>query len=172
MAVLFDLWEAIPLRRGEADYAAMRRALEALQAGKILALAPEGTRSRDGQLQRGHPGVVMLALVSGAPLLPIVFYGGERLRGNLSRLRRTDFHIIVGRAFQLDPGGARVTRALRQKMADEVMYQLAALLPPAYRGWYSDLAEASEAYLRPVPDLGEIVPRRSSAAVEPSHLPS
>jgi 1-acyl-sn-glycerol-3-phosphate acyltransferase len=148
MAALFDLWEAIPLRRGEADHAAIRRALQALRQGKILALAPEGTRSRDGRLQRGHPGVVTLALLSGAPLLPIVFYGGERLRGNLSRLRRTDFHIVVGRPFELRPPEARVTRASRQSMVDEVMYQLAALLPPPYRGCYADLAAASQTCLR------------------------
>src|SRR5512139_260579 len=41
MAWLFDLWAAIPLRRGEADLEAMRRALLVLQAGHILALAPE-----------------------------------------------------------------------------------------------------------------------------------
>jgi len=98
MAALFDLWEAIPLQRGEADHSAIRRALKALSEGQILAMAPEGTRSGDGRLQRGQPGVVTLALLSGAPLLPIVYYGGERLRGNLARLRRTDFHIVVGRS--------------------------------------------------------------------------
>lgn len=148
MAALFDLWEAIPLQRGEADHAAMRRALGALGAGKILAMAPEGTRSGHGRLQRGHPGVVTLALLSGAPLLPLAYFGSESFRGNLSHLRRTEFHIAVGRPFVLDPRGAKVTREIRQCMVDEVMYQLAALLPPAYRGAYSDLALATETYLR------------------------
>jgi 1-acyl-sn-glycerol-3-phosphate acyltransferase len=148
MAALFDLWEAIPLQRGEADHAAMRRALAALKDGKILAVAPEGTRSGDGRLQRGQGGVVMLALVSGAPLLPIAYFGSERLRGNMARLRRTDFHIAVGTTFFLDPQGAKVTRELRHQMADEVMFQLAALLPPLYRGSYANLAAASETYLR------------------------
>ncbi len=148
MAALFDLWEAIPLQRGEADHQAMRRALAALKDGKILAVAPEGTRSGDGRLQRGQGGVVMLALLSGAPLLPIAYFGGERLRGNMARLRRTDFHIVVGTPFFLDPQGAKVTRELRQRMADEVMFQLAALLPALYRGSYASLAAASETHLR------------------------
>src|SRR4030042_7007872 len=76
MALLFDLWGAIPIQRGEADTSAFRRALEALKAGKILAIAPEGTRSKHGQLQRGFPGIVMLAHHSGAPILPLVYYGG------------------------------------------------------------------------------------------------
>lgn len=145
---LFDLSRAIPVRRGEADTTAFRRAAEVLETGHILAVAPEGTRSGDGRLQRGHPGMVMLALRSGAPLLPMAYYGGESLRRNVARLRRTDFHIVVGQPFYLDAGGAKMTREVRQQMVDEIMYQLAALLPPAYRGHYSNLAAATETYLR------------------------
>jgi 1-acyl-sn-glycerol-3-phosphate acyltransferase len=148
LGALFDLGRAIPLRRGEADMAALRRALKALERGHILAVAPEGTRSGHGRLRTGRPGVVFLALRSGAPLLPVVFYGGELFWDNLSRLRRTDFHIMVGQPFYLDAGGIKVTRQVRQQMVDEIMYQIAALLPPAYRGVYSNLAAATEAYLR------------------------
>jgi 1-acyl-sn-glycerol-3-phosphate acyltransferase len=148
LRLLADLWGAIPLNRGEADMAALRQALEALEAGHILALAPEGTRSGHGRLQRGRPGVVLLALRSGAPLLPMVYYGGELFWRNLSRLRRTDFHIVVGQPFYLDASGVKVTREVRQQMTDEIMYQMAALLPPVYRGVYSDLAAATETYLR------------------------
>jgi hypothetical protein len=45
-----------------------------------------------------------------------------------------------------------VTRQVRQQMIDEVMYQMAALLPPAYRGVYSDLDAATEEYLAWLPD--------------------
>jgi 1-acyl-sn-glycerol-3-phosphate acyltransferase len=148
---LFDMVEAIPLYRGEADVTALRQALRALEAGRILALAPEGTRSGHGRLQRGHTGVVFLALRSGAPLLPLVYYGGELFWSNLARLRRTDFHIVVGQPFYLEAGGVKVTREMRQQMTDEIMYQMAALLPPAYRGVYSDLVAATEAYLRFTP---------------------
>lgn len=147
MAYLFNLWKAIPLRRGEADLAGLRLGLRALEAGQILAVAPEGTRSGDGRLKRGYPGIVMLALLSGAPVLPLAYYGSERFRSNLSRLRRTDFHILVGEQFTLLPQTARVSAQIRQKIADEIMYQLAALLPPAYRGEYADLSQASRDYL-------------------------
>jgi len=148
IGALFDMVEAIPLYRGEADVTAFRQALRALEAGRILALAPEGTRSGHGRLQRGHTGVVFLALRSGAPLLPLVYYGGELFWSNLARLRRTDFHIVVGQPFYLEASGVKLTREMRQQMTDEIMYQMAALLPPAYRGVYSDLAAATEAYLR------------------------
>lgn len=145
---LFNIWGAIPIRRGEPDRIALDRALAALAAGQIFGMSPEGTRSGDGRLGRSHPGIVLLALHSGAPLLPVVHYGGEDFWRNLRRLRRTDFNIVVGRPFYLDAHGVRVTQAVRRQMTDELMYQVAALLPPAYRGIYSDLTAATTTYLR------------------------
>ncbi len=146
--LLFRMWGGIPLHRGEPDVSALRRALKALEEGAILGVAPEGTRSGHGCLQRGRPGVVWLAMYSGAPLLPVVFYGGEHFWRNLARLRRTDFHIIVGNPFYLDLDGVKPTRQVRYQAIDEIMYQIAALLSPAYRGAYSDLDKATETYLR------------------------
>jgi 1-acyl-sn-glycerol-3-phosphate acyltransferase len=145
---LFNMWEAIPVRRGEVDTRALRRGVEVLQQGQFLAVAPEGTRSGTGRLQTGRPGVVMVALWSKAPLLPIAYYGGELFSHNVRRLRRTEFHFAVGRPFRLDDHGERVTHRVRQQMADEIMYQLAAILPPAYRGVYSDFSRATETYLQ------------------------
>lgn len=147
MALLFDLWNAIPLRRGDVDLEAMRRAIQVLQGGGILAVAPEGTRSGDGRLRRGHPGVVLLAEMSSAPLLPVVYYGGERFKENIRRLRRTEFNIVVGQSFLIRTGGVRLSHDLRQQITDEIMYRLAALLPPAYRGCYSDLGSAPPTHL-------------------------
>jgi 1-acyl-sn-glycerol-3-phosphate acyltransferase len=155
MGRLFNFWEAIPLRRGEADVGAMRKAIQLLNAGKIIAVSPEGTRSGDGRLGRGIPGVVLLALNSDAPLLPLVYYGGESLKPNLLRLRRTDFRIRVGRPFHLDAQGVKITRLVRQQMVDEIMYQLAALLPAQYRGVYADLESATTNFLRFTPALLE-----------------
>ncbi len=144
---LFTYWGMIPIRRGEVDREALRAGLQALADGKILAIAPEGTRSHDGRLQRGQPGTVMMALRSGAPIWPLVHYGSEAFPHNIRRLKRTDFHIIVGEPFTLDPHGQRVRREVRRQMTDEMMYQLAALLPPAYRGVYADLEAATETYV-------------------------
>ncbi len=147
MALLFNLWGAIPIQRGEADTTAFRRALQALQQGKILAIAPEGTRSGHGKLGHGLPGIIMLAYHSNAPILPLVYYGGERFRDNINRLKRTDFHIRVGNEFRLSFQETRVDHETRNKMVDEIMYQLAALLPMEYRGYYSDLSKTSSSYL-------------------------
>lgn len=144
---LFSLFEAIPIQRGEVDMTAIRMGLSALQQGKILAIAPEGTRSGHGRLQRGHPGVVTLAMKSGAPVLPMVFYGGENFRSNISRLRRTPFTIRTGSPFEVRSESGSITHQSRQKAADEIMYQLADLLPPSHRGVYSDMSVATTDFL-------------------------
>jgi 1-acyl-sn-glycerol-3-phosphate acyltransferase len=147
MGSLFDLWGGIPIQRGEADTSAIRSALEALKQSKILAIAPEGTRSGDGKLQRGQPGVVMLAHLSDSPIIPLVYYGGEKIHQNLNRLKRTDFHIRVGEMFRLSFTEEKTDRDLRQQVVDEIMYQMAVLLPAEYRGYYSDLSKLSTKFL-------------------------
>jgi 1-acyl-sn-glycerol-3-phosphate acyltransferase len=143
----FNASGAIPLERGGMNLENIQKGVEALKNGKILGIAPEGTRSYNGCLQAGHPGIIPLAIKSGAPLLPIVYYGGEKYKANLKRLRRTDFHIAVGRQFRLTTRGQTLDREVRQQMIDEIMYQLAAILPPIYRGRYADLSHATQNYI-------------------------
>ncbi|MGD0751450.1 MAG: lysophospholipid acyltransferase family protein [Anaerolineales bacterium] len=139
--------DTIPVWRGEADLNALRTGIRRLTEGTILLVDPEGTRSHDGCLQEGQPGVILLALHSGAPMLPVVHYGSENYQENLKRLRRTDMHYVVGKPFRVNAGGERFTRAIRQQMLDEVMFQMAGLLPAQYRGAYADLKAASHKYL-------------------------
>ena len=143
-----DVTETIPLHRAEADIDAIRLGLKALAKGEMLIIAPEGTRSHDGCLQVGHPGVVLLALHSRAPLIPVAYYGGENYTANLRHLRRTDFHLRVGKPFRLETHGEKVTHALRSQMVQEMMYQLASVLPEQYRGAYADSSEASTQFLK------------------------
>jgi 1-acyl-sn-glycerol-3-phosphate acyltransferase len=147
MGLLFDLWGAIPLQRGEADTTAFKLAIDALDQGKILAITPEGTRSGTGRLGKGHPGIVTLVRHRDVPILPLAFYGSEKFFTNINRLRRTDFHIRVGRAFRLVFPASMIDRDLRGKIVDEIMYQLAILLPAENRGYYTDLSNMSDKYL-------------------------
>lgn len=144
---VFNLWGAIPIRRGEADMNAMRMSLEVLKNDEILVIAPGGTRNKTGKLLRAQPGVITLALRTGAPLLPVAHWGGEKFLSNIICLKRTDFHIRVGEPFKLDPGNQRVTKEVRQQMVDEMMYRLATMLPEYYRGAYVDLENSTEKYI-------------------------
>jgi len=148
MGWLFDLWDAIPVRRGEADLDAIRACLEVLKAGGILAIAPEGTRSYHGRLLRGQPGIAMIALHAGEPILPMAHWGGEDFGINLKKLKRTDFHVRVGKLFYLDAKGNKVNGKIRQAMADEIMSQIAVLMPEEYRGEYADCVPPPQKYLR------------------------
>jgi len=147
-AWLFNLYRAIPIRRGESDLSALNKAIDALKNRMILAISPEGTRSYVGQLSQGKPGVVLLAQRSGAPILPIAYYGGELFWKKLLRFRWTHFHIHVGHPFKIETNGQALSRDIRQEITDEIMYQVAALLPPDYRGFYCNIEKAKETYLR------------------------
>ena len=144
---ILDTVETIPLHRGEADISAIRAGLEYLHRGDMLIIAPEGTRSHDGQLQPAHPGVVLLALHSGAPLIPVAYFGAECYKENFSHLKRADFHLRVGEPFHLNDRGEKVTRLVRAEMLEEMMYQLASLLPPEYRGVYGNSSALSTRYI-------------------------
>lgn len=145
---VLDAAESIPLHRGEPDITALRAGIERLREGHILIISPEGTRSGHGRLQAAHAGVVTLALHSGAPLLPIAYVGGEHYKENLRRLRRTDFHLVVGRPLHLVPGSARPTREAREGMLDGLMRELAALMPEELRGEFGGPRKGPATYLR------------------------
>jgi 1-acyl-sn-glycerol-3-phosphate acyltransferase len=144
---LFSLWDIIPIDRGTVDREAFRLSVEALERNKILAVFPEGTRSKDGCLLQGKPGVVALAQRSKAPLMPIAFYGHENFWPNLKRLRRSDFHIRVGKPFRLDTGGEALSREVREAVTDEIMSKVAELLPERYRGYYHNAGKVPYRYL-------------------------
>lgn len=154
---LFNLWELIPVKRGEGDTSALRKAIAALEKGYIFGIAPEGTRNISGRLKRAHPGAVMLALHSGAPLLPVAHWGGENFLKNLAHLKRTDFHIRVGEPFCLNVDGIRMTREIRQQIVDEMMVHLAELLPSEYRGEYQKVTKFVDSFTKEckiiLPDL-------------------
>jgi len=148
MGWLFDLWESIPIHRGEVDLWALRRCLACLSAGDLLGVAPEGTRSYDGVLLCGRPGIVLIGLHSGAPILPVAHWGVEDFPENLKHLKRTDFHIRVGQPFTLDAKGEKGNGRIRQEMADEIMFQIATLMPEKYRGKYGLSTPPPVKYLR------------------------
>ena len=147
LGIIVRLYGAFPVRRGEMDRQAIRRSLEVLAGGEALLMAPEGTRSGHGRLQKGHDGMTFIALRADAPILPMAITGGEHFWTNLSRLRRTSIKVVIGQVFRFSAGQKRFGRMVMGKMTEEGMYQLASLLPPERRGVYSDLDSATEDYL-------------------------
>jgi 1-acyl-sn-glycerol-3-phosphate acyltransferase len=128
------------VRRGETDRAALRRAEDLLRAGKVVMIFPEGTRSAGAQVQAARAGAAMLAARTRSPLLPVAITGTEHLRLHASGesftrfLSRPHVHVRVGEPIQAVSGGGRS----RQAAVDQVMRQIASMLPPAYRGVYAE----------------------------------
>ena len=122
---------AIYVTRGEGDQRALSKALSALGEGCGMALAPEGKISKTGGLLTGHSGIAHMATLSGAPVIPMVIYGQERIRPWRPRV-----HIQIGSPLRF-PAGKATARQL-DAYRDEVMIELARMLPEKYRGVYRD----------------------------------
>ena len=142
-------WDGIPIKRGEVDFEAFRMAEDALKQKKIVIVAPEGTRSRHGKLNQGYPGIALLAIRSGAPILPVVFYGNENIK-DLRIGKRTKMVIKVGEPYTIQLNGRSLDRESRKQLTDEIMYEIARILPEENRGVYSDLSQSKKEFLRPV----------------------
>jgi 1-acyl-sn-glycerol-3-phosphate acyltransferase len=129
---------SIFVARGEADREALGKALAVLRAGQSLTVAPEGTRRRTGGLLPGKNGPVYLASRGPAPIVPVVVWGQETAMGTLRRLRRPDVHVRIGPPISLPPEAGRARSEALSEYTDELMLEMARMLPPAYRGYYRD----------------------------------
>lgn len=126
------------IERGAVDRAALEFAVNWLARGNVFAMAPEGTRSSTGALQRAKTGAAYLAHRAGVPIVPGAVMGTENMIWDLLRLRRARLTFRVGKPFRLPPlPEEKRTQALRRH-TDEIMCRIAALLQPAYRGVYAD----------------------------------
>lgn len=137
----FRSLDAIFVIRGEVDRKALRRALAILEGSCVLGMAPEGTRSKTGGLQRGRSGAAYMALRTGAPLVPTAITGQEQVFPSLRRLRRATVHVVFGPPFEPPPVEGKASAAQVHGFAEEIMYRMAAMLPAEYRGVYSDVEE-------------------------------
>ena len=125
---------AFPVRRGEADRQSLRAAEEQLKAGLILCIFPEGTRSKIHTLAQAHAGIGMIALRSGAPVLPVAIWGSE----NAFKKFRPRVHVVFGEPMILTPKGKKITREDIDEATEQVMLHITSMLPPRYRGVYAE----------------------------------
>lgn len=146
---LFMRWfintaNGIWIDRTKADFTAFRAAIDELRKGKVLGIAPEGTRSRDYQLQQGKPGTILLALKTDAPIVPVAITGTETGFHKIFRFQKPHFTIRVGKPFHL-PALSRDNREeAMQELTDEIMCRIAVMLPEEYRGFYRNHPRVKE----------------------------
>ena len=129
--------EGIWIDRTKADFAAFRLAAEVIQAGKALGIAPEGTRSDTASLLEAKEGTALLAVRTNTPVVPVAIAGTEIAVDQFKRLRRP--HIVTRFGAPIPP--PILTREDREtalkRYTDEIMCQMAAMLPPSYHGFYA-----------------------------------
>ena len=148
--ILLRDYGGFAVRRGRPDREAFRMARDVLAGGDWLGLAPEGTRSRTGTLGEPKPGVALLAVRSGAEIVPVALWGTEDLwpvGALLPRPGRT-VHVRFGSPYRIEPvaepetvgpdSAQRSASAARHAALDtaseDLMRRIAALLPESYRG--------------------------------------
>ena len=132
--------DGIYIDRFNADFSALRTTLQRLRQGGVLVLSPEGTRSPTGALIEARGGTGYLAAKAGVPIIPAALTGTEDhlVKARLRRLQRVPVKLKVGKPFLLPPLPARDREAALEQYTEEIMCQIAALLPPAYRGVYAE----------------------------------
>ncbi len=140
IGLFYRLFGCIPVRRSEADLRALRRSERALRGGRVLGMFPEGTRTGKPGLRPAEPGTALLALRTGAPVLPVAVWGTEGVKLPAAFVKRTEVHVVFGQPFHL-PRAERINKEQAEEGAEQIMRRIAALLPPEYRGIYGDVAE-------------------------------
>lgn len=121
---------SIPVDLDRPDPSALRRALDALAAGRVVGIFPEGPFSLRGRLGRGLPGVGLLALRSGVPVVPAGIRGTyEALVGRRFYLpRRRPFVVRFGPARRFTTADFASPRAARREVTEHIMADIAGLL--------------------------------------------
>jgi 1-acyl-sn-glycerol-3-phosphate acyltransferase len=145
VGVLPSFYGAIPVRRGEVDRRALQASLDVLAQKEMILISPEGTRN--DALIKGRAGTVFIAFHAGSP--PIVPIGVDNTIGFPTypfsrRWRQTGADIKFGKPFRFRLGSRRPAKEEMERMTDEMMYTIAALLPSYRRGVYCDLSKATQ----------------------------
>ncbi len=117
----------IPVERGTGGREAIDKSVQVVQAGGCLGIFPEGTRSRDGRLQRGRSGAVIIAAKANAPILPVYIEGSfEAFPRGAKKVARHPLTVYTGEPFELTPEQRDLTnRAMLRESAELIMSRIA-----------------------------------------------
>ena len=129
------------LKPNTADKEGLKKIIRIVKQGESLLIFPEGTRSRVGSLIEAKKGILLIARMTGAPIIPIGLYGTEKLlpinkEGDMSAetFNYADVHIIIGKQFEFIKIGKNQDK--KDSSTKYIMKKIAELLPENYRGVY------------------------------------
>ena len=126
---LFPAMNVIPVERDGNDMSALREVIKKIKEGNGVVLFPEGTRSKDGNIQPARAGIGFVIAKTGAPVLPMRIFGAyDAFPKNSKRLHFTQITVVIGEPLVFDPNDlASATRDTYQMLSDRVMEAIAAL---------------------------------------------
>jgi len=139
---IFPALGMIPIDRsgGSAAEGALNAAAGVLEAGELFGIYPEGTRSRDGKLHKGHTGAARLALRTGSPIFPVGLQGTLEVQPPDSSMPKP-FRVMrvrIGRPVKVDRYLDRPDdRLVLRQITDEVMYEIRELSGQEYVDTYA-----------------------------------
>jgi|HigsolmetaAR202D_1030399.scaffolds.fasta_scaffold12063_6 1-acyl-sn-glycerol-3-phosphate acyltransferase len=137
LAWWFTEMQVIPIKRGQRDIAALVAAEECLKEGAVLAVFPEGHRSREGGLQEGRGGTVRLAIRSGTPIVPIGISGTSG--GLKGAFLRKPITLRIGKPYTVDIAPQdKIPVEQMSALTEDMMLRIAELLPEEQRGFYRE----------------------------------
>jgi len=131
-------WRAFPVRRGVIDREALRHAAQVLTDEQVLGMFPEAMRSATAQMQQGYTGTALIALRSGATILPVGITGTEEINGISVVFRHPTITVNIGEPFKPPSIDGRLTKDHLALVTDFIMERIAELLPESYRGCYEN----------------------------------
>jgi 1-acyl-sn-glycerol-3-phosphate acyltransferase len=140
----------IPIKRGggSASLRALESAKEVLRDGGLFAIYPEGTRSPDGRLYKGHTGVARLAVQTESPLLAVAMVGTREAQPIGQAMPRLFMPITIRFSKPMDfsrhVDHATDPKILRQ-ITDEIMFELSQLSGQEYVHTYAKRKDAADA---------------------------
>ena len=168
---LFPAMGMIPIDRsgGEKSSSALDAAEAVLRRGELFGIFPEGTRSRDGYLYKGHTGAARLALKVGCPIFPVGIIGTDAIQppdAKLPKVRKA-CTIKIGRAIKVDRYRSRADDHLvLRQITDELMFEIRELTGQEYRNTYATKnAESLPADKAVIAHVREEVERGSEPAL-------
>jgi 1-acyl-sn-glycerol-3-phosphate acyltransferase len=129
--LLLHIGSPIWIEQESADRQALTTALKIMQQGSPFAIAPEGTRSKGGELLAGHEGVAFIATRANVPIVPVAIWGTNLM---FKQIRPT-VQVVVGKPYKLPEG--RVRGDQLGVYTDRIMCAIAALMPEQYHGYYA-----------------------------------
>ncbi|MGV9316719.1 lysophospholipid acyltransferase family protein [Streptomyces sp. NPDC003691] len=145
MAWFFTGVGMVPVDRDGANggVAALNTGGRLLEQGKVFGIYPEGTRSPDGRLYRGRPGIARLTLMTGAPVVPFAIIGTDKLQPGGSGLPRPGrVTVRFGEAMEFSRyDGMGRDRYVLRAITDSVMAEVMALSGQEYVDVYATTAK-------------------------------